>query len=365
LTVKPLAPSSWDYFALENTPYHGHNVTVLWDRTGSRYHQGAGLHVYVDGRQVATSPTLAAVTVPVGPAITQSASGVDIAANGQRFASGPQPFASYTSPYDNPWNAIDGIVYRTGIPENSRWTSYASPNASDYYGVDFQRKVSVSDVRLDFYDDTGGVQVPTSYDLQYDTGNGWASVPGQARPPTTANALIDITFPALNTNRLRVVAPNRGGGTGWGLQEFEVWSQPVFHIQNVNSGLLLGVSNMSIQDSAPVVQFHDNGTADHLWRLAPAGGGQYKIQNINSGLLLGIANMSTQDSAAAVQFHDNGSRDHLWSLIDTGGGQFQLRNANSGLLLGVSNMSTQDSAPVVQFHDNGTADHLWRLEPAS
>ena len=359
LTVKPLAPSSWDYFALENTPYHGHNVTVLWDRTGSRYGQGAGLHVYVDGRQVATSPTLGTVTVPVGPAITRSTSTVDIAANGQRFTSGPQPFASYTSPYDNPWNAIDGIVYRTGIPENSRWTSYASPNASDYYGVDFQRKVSVSDVRLYFYDDGGGVRIPTSYDLQYDTGNGWAAVAGQVRQGN------EITFPALNTNRLRVVAPNRGGGIGWGLQEFEVWGQPVFHIQNVNSGLLLGVDHMSTQDGAQVVQFHDNGTADHLWRLVPAGGGQYKIQNINSGLLLGVANMSTQDSAPAVQFHDNGTPDHLWNLIDTGGGQFQLRNANSGLLLGVSNMSTQDSAPVVQFHDNGTADHLWRLEPAS
>ena len=218
LTVKPLAPSSWDYFALENTPYHGHNITVLWDRTGSRYHQGTGLHVYVDGHQRTSSPTLEAVTVPVGPAIIQPAAGlVDIAANGQRFASGPQPFASYTSPYDNAWNAIDGIVYRTGIPENSRWTSYASPDASDYYGVDFRRKVSVSEVRLTFYDDGGGVRLPLSYDLQYDTGDGWATVPGQVRQSD------EVTFPTVHTDRLRVVAPNRGGGTGWGLQEFEVW----------------------------------------------------------------------------------------------------------------------------------------------
>lgn len=366
LVVKPLAPASWDYFALENTPYHGHNVTVLWDRTGSRYGQGAGLRVYVDGAQVASRPTLGPITVPVGPAIIQPANGsVDIAANGQRFGHGPQPFASYTSPYDNPWNAIDGIVYREGIPENSRWTSYASPNASDSYGVDLQRKVSVSDVQLWFYDDGGGVRVPTSYDLQYDTGTGWASVPGQSQSTPAANARTEITFPALNTSRLRVVAPNRGGGTGWGLSELAVWSPPVFQIQNVNSGLLMGVADMSTQDGAPVVQFHDNGTADHLWQLVPAGGGQYKIRNVNSGLLLGVANMSTQDSAQVVQFRDNGTPDHLWSLIDTGGGQFQLRNANSGLLLGVAGMSTQDSASVVQFHDNGTADHLWRLMPAS
>jgi len=40
--------------------------------------------------------------------------------------------------------------------------------------------------------------------------------------------------------------------------------------QNANSGLVLGVSGMSTSDNAPVVQFHDNGTADHLWRLEPA-----------------------------------------------------------------------------------------------
>jgi hypothetical protein len=62
LVVKPLVPASWDYFVLENVPYHGHNVTVLYDRTGQRYHQGPGLHVYVDGRQVAAAPSVRAMT---------------------------------------------------------------------------------------------------------------------------------------------------------------------------------------------------------------------------------------------------------------------------------------------------------------
>ncbi|SEP51043.1 MGH1-like glycoside hydrolase domain-containing protein [Amycolatopsis saalfeldensis] len=366
LTLKPLAPASWDYFALENTPYHGHNVTVLWDRTGSRYGQGAGLHVYVDGAQVAQQSGLDPLTVPVGAAVAHPVpSTVDIAANGQRFGYGPQPSASYTSSYDNVWNAVDGIVYRTAVPQNSRWTSYGSPNATDSYQLDFHRGVSTGEVRLWFYDDGGGVRTPTSYDLQYDTGNGWATVPGQSRAPATVNGPTEITFPALTTSRLRVVAPNAGGGTGWGLQEFEVYSAPVFQLANVNSGLLMGVSDMSTQDGAPVVQFQDNGTRDHLWQLVPAGGGQYKIRNGNSGLVLGVDGMSTQDSAAVVQYHDTGTPDHLWTLIDAGGGQFKIRNAHSGLLLGVAGMSTQDSAAVVQFQDNGTADHLWQVRPAA
>ncbi|MFD1270916.1 RICIN domain-containing protein [Streptomyces kaempferi] len=43
-------------------------------------------------------------------------------------------------------------------------------------------------------------------------------------------------------------------------------------------------------------------------------GGQYKIVNKNSGLLLGVAGMSTSDSANVVQYSDNGTADHLWTL---------------------------------------------------
>ncbi|TXS79184.1 hypothetical protein EAO69_06990 [Streptomyces sp. me109] len=369
LVVKPLAPASWDYFALENTPYHGHDVTVLWDRTGSRYGQGAGLHVYVDGRQAAARTGLGAVTVDVGAPDVRPAADptVDIAANGQRHASGPQPFASYTSPYDNVWNAVDGIVYREGIPENSRWTSYATPHASDSYGVDFGRNQRTADVRLHFYDDGGGVRTPADYDLQYWTGTAWATVPGQSRSPAAplANGENRITFPALTTSRLRVVAPNAGGGTGWGLSEFEVRAAPVFQIANVNSGKLLAVENASLSDSADVQQYTDNGTPDHLWRLVKAGSGWYKIVNVHSGLLLAVEGASTALSAQIQQYHDSGTSDHLWRLVDAGGGQYKIVNRNSGLVLGVAGMSTGDSADVVQYSDNGTADHLWTLRPAA
>ncbi|WP_343277379.1 MGH1-like glycoside hydrolase domain-containing protein [Ligaoa zhengdingensis] len=54
LTINPLTPDDWDYFCLENVPYHNQLVTVLFDRDGSRYGQGAGFKVYVDGECVAT-----------------------------------------------------------------------------------------------------------------------------------------------------------------------------------------------------------------------------------------------------------------------------------------------------------------------
>jgi len=365
LVVNPLAPSSWAYFALENTPYHGHNVSVFWDSAGTRYGTGVGLSVYVDGTKVASRSTLGSLTVTVGAAITQSNLGgvVNAAANTQRFTYGPQPFASYTSSVDNVWNAVDGIVYRTGIPENSRWTSYATTNASDSYGVNFQRNTTVNEARLFFYDDGGGVRTPASYDLQYWTGSAWVTVPGQSRSPSgpTANALNRITFPVITTSQLRVVAPNAGGGTGWGLSEFQAFSKPVFQIANVNSGKLIAVNLGSLAAGAQVQQFSDNGSLDHQWEMIDAGGGWFKIRNVNSNLVLGVDQMSLADSALIKQAVDNGTADHLWQLIDNGGGQFKIKNKNSGLVLGVDQASLNDSANVVQFHDNGTLDHLWTM----
>ncbi|MGB6429113.1 MAG: hypothetical protein WBF06_00895 [Candidatus Acidiferrales bacterium] len=62
--IHPLVSASqWPYFALDALPYHGHLLTVFYDKTGSRYHHGPGLHVLCDGAQIASAPTLAPLTV--------------------------------------------------------------------------------------------------------------------------------------------------------------------------------------------------------------------------------------------------------------------------------------------------------------
>ena len=370
--VNPLAPASWDYFALENAPYHGHNLTVLWDRTGSRYGRGAGLKVFVGGHAAASRHTLGPLVVPVGPTIVEGSSCrlVDVAANSQRVSYGPQPFASYAGflPYDDVWHGIDGVVFRSGIPENTRWTSYSSPNASDSYGVDFQRPVTLQGVSLVFYDDGGGVRLPGSFDLQYWTGSAWASILNQSRHQASAlaNGPAQIDFPVLTTSRIRVVAPNAGGGTGWGLSELQAFGRRVFQIVNLNSGLLIGVQGGATTPGAPLLQYADTGTPDHLWELVPAGQGSYLVRNLQDGLVMGVSGAQTTNSAPISQQTPNGSLGQSWQLLDeAANGQFRLRNRNSGLLLGVDGESTSPGGRIVQFEDNGTPDHLWQMQPAA
>jgi hypothetical protein len=179
----------------------------------------------------------------------------------------------------------------------------------------------------------------------------------QDGPVATGTPVESVTLIPMGAARLRITAfPQTGGSRPW--QAAGV----AFRIQNRNSGKVLGVADMSGANSADVVQFDDNGTADHLWRFVESGD-LLKVQNVNSGKLLAVQNASTADSARVQQFDDNGTADHLWQLLDPGDGWCRLRNANSGKVLAVSGASTANSAQVVQYADNGTADHDWRLIP--
>ena len=57
-----LPPDTWDWFCLDGVKYHGHMLTVIWDKDGSRYGRGAGLRVFADGKEIAHADKLERVT---------------------------------------------------------------------------------------------------------------------------------------------------------------------------------------------------------------------------------------------------------------------------------------------------------------
>ncbi|MBP1614474.1 MAG: hypBA2 [Bacteroidetes bacterium] len=53
LEINPLIPEGkWNWFCLDNVLYHGHTISIIWDKDGSRYHSGKGLRIFVDGKLV-------------------------------------------------------------------------------------------------------------------------------------------------------------------------------------------------------------------------------------------------------------------------------------------------------------------------
>jgi hypothetical protein len=61
--VKPLAPEgTWNYFCLDNVRYHGHNLTIVYDKTGQHYGGGKGLRILADGKEIAKTGALSRIT---------------------------------------------------------------------------------------------------------------------------------------------------------------------------------------------------------------------------------------------------------------------------------------------------------------
>ena len=59
IVVNPLMPEgTWTHFCLDNVSYHGNNITIIYDESGTHYHQGKGLILLVNGKKVAQRTNL-------------------------------------------------------------------------------------------------------------------------------------------------------------------------------------------------------------------------------------------------------------------------------------------------------------------
>ena len=48
IEIKPLIPQNWEWFAAENIPFQGKDISLIWDKTGEKYGIGKGLMLFVD-----------------------------------------------------------------------------------------------------------------------------------------------------------------------------------------------------------------------------------------------------------------------------------------------------------------------------
>ncbi|MDP2955420.1 MAG: discoidin domain-containing protein [Longimicrobiales bacterium] len=249
LEVAPLAPEEWDWFALDGVRYHGHDVSVIWDRDGMRYGRGAGLSVWADGEVLGRTDGLGTLHVTLPPAVAAPAPVRlhDVAVNN---GPGHFPFASASSshPLAPPFYAVDGSRWYHPSPPN-RWVAGPSAEGVDWFEVDFGAERRIQEVDLYFLDDAGGppveatgeversgfpdgpgatgpsVRPPASYELQSWDGSAWLDVPAQRRAPQapTGRRANRVTFPELATGRIRVLLHHQPGATS-GLTELEAWS---------------------------------------------------------------------------------------------------------------------------------------------
>lgn len=226
--VNPLAPDGWAYFALDDVAYHGHTLSILWDKNGTRYHRGQGLTVWADGKRIASSPTLTRVTGQL-PTKASIIAQIDRPVNFAVSNDGgyyPRIHASSTAPDTSLGNIIDGtFVYSYPRPIN-RWVSDFKSAAPQWVELDFGISRPVESVKLYVLDDGSDqpIRAPASLALEYWDGAAWKSVPGQKRIPAQPKGHQPniVTFPTIPITRLRAVLTPRPGAAV-GLSEIEAW----------------------------------------------------------------------------------------------------------------------------------------------
>jgi len=225
LEIDPLFPQDWAFFAMDDIPYRGRKISILWDRDGSRYGKGSGLRVLADDREIAAAPTLGKLSVKLPAA----AAGRAPAATVFNYAVNndgdywPKFAATFTADKTSLNRIHDGHAWYTIHPPN-RWTAEGSPNATDAVTVELGMKRRIDTVKLCFLDDSKGVTAPVSYALESWNGSAWKEIPQQQRQPEKpeGHRANTIRFPALETDKVRAVFTHGSAGQT-GLTEFEIW----------------------------------------------------------------------------------------------------------------------------------------------
>lgn len=215
LEVNPAAEASAiSYFRADAIIYHGHEIAVQWDVDGTRY-GSAGLKVEVDGQEVASSPTLARLSVPLSriapAAITRKiAKSIKLSSDtefptGSASESGVDPVSLY--------GAIDGRIWF--FPETdvaNGWSTSQGNGTEVWFQVDFGSSTTVSSADIAFFANADqGLDVPTDYRIQAAIGESWIDLSDPSYAEPVANGITEASWSETNTQKVRIVFRPKDG----------------------------------------------------------------------------------------------------------------------------------------------------------
>jgi len=207
LVINPLVDNSIQYFCLDDVLYHGHKLTVVYDKDGDKYKLGKGLTVFIDGKKVPVIQTQAKYQVLVGdPIVSRTAKPpVNLALN-IKHKGFPVPSASVNSvPDSSLFQAIDGRIWYFSEITN-RWTTLGSTSATDWFALDFGQPREVSGVKIYLFADGETFGPPESVSIEYQRNDKWLPVKlkeaNKAKP--VSNTVNTLVFDKVTASGIRI-----------------------------------------------------------------------------------------------------------------------------------------------------------------
>ena len=142
--------------------------------------------------------------------------------------------ASVESDYTSSWENLNGINKPSFEPTSSNvgagkgWGNWPQSAGSEHYvGYTWDEAVTVGGADIYWYDDGGGLQVPSKLRMQYLDANGaWqdVNITTPFESSIAKNKYNRIEFDRVTTTRLRLYVTVRSGAAGNGIYRFKVYS---------------------------------------------------------------------------------------------------------------------------------------------
>ena len=130
-----------------------------------------------------------------------------------------QVFSSSVFSSDTPDHAFDGIISYGETPRN-RWAPFNSQFEEDWIEWGFPEPRALTEVGVHFFEDGGGMLLPTQFRLEYKAGDNWVPVRGEAPQKPVAGAVNRLAFAPVTAQSFRLVLTHRRGAYS-GITEIE------------------------------------------------------------------------------------------------------------------------------------------------
>jgi len=220
--IRPLLPTgTWDHFALHGLRYRGHDLSVIWDRSGARYGE-AGLRLLIDGRQAAHRAGLGPLSAPLPSRASPSAG---VPAVRDEIGPGPVDRVTVTASF---WKAEPPSAVLDDADADGLWDFYSSGLDTDWLQLTFPKPLRLCAIRWEGYEDEARHKAPAAAAVQLWLDGEWRpaeqAVATPAKPVTGRNR---IAFAPTTTDRIRLLLTSRKPGrhgVGGGVVKIE-WEE--------------------------------------------------------------------------------------------------------------------------------------------
>jgi hypothetical protein len=215
LEINPLIDASViSYFRADHIPYHGHEIAIQYDADGTHYN-ATGLQVEIDGKVVASSPTLTRLSVsvartPPAPILRRIAKSIQL----NSTTAYPRGNVSVSGVNNTEiYSAIDGrIWFFPEVDVANGWSTPVGNGTEMWFQIDFGNETSTTAADLAFFaDEQQGFDVPETYRIQAVNGGAWEDVSEAKYGELVTNGITEVEWADVKSKTVRLVFVPREG----------------------------------------------------------------------------------------------------------------------------------------------------------